>query len=81
MTKQELLNLKNGFTLKVNKASGYIDLFIHDRNNVKENYYLLKSERIDFNNIVLATERDVVFYILYKQIQLDQLERELKAGL
>lgn len=81
MTKQELLNLKNGYTLKVNKESGYIDLFIHDRNNIKDNYYLLKSERIDFNKIVLATERDVFFYILHKQQQLDELERTLKGGL
>ncbi len=87
MTYKELKELKNDTTIVVMRASGNNHVILFKRDCLKEAtetyeaYYLLGIERVKLSKIRLAQKDDIDFYILNKRRIIDQLERELLAGL
>ena len=87
MTYKELKELKNDTTIVIMRASGKNEVILFKKDCLKEAnetrkaHYLLGIEQIKLNAIRLATKDDVDFYILNKRRIIDQLERELLAGL
>ena len=87
MTYKELKELKNDTTIVIMRASGKNEVILFKRDCLKEAtetyeaYYLLGIERVKLSKIRLAQKEDVDFYILNKRRIIDQVERELLAGL
>ena len=87
MTYEELKELKNDTTIVIMRASGNNQVTLYKKDCLKEAnetrkaHYLLGIEQVKLNAIRLATKDDVDFYILNKRRIIDQLERELLAGL
>lgn len=87
MTYEELKELKNDTTIVINYPSGRNEVTLFKRDSLKEAnetrgaHYLLGIEQVKLNAIRLATKEDVDFYILNKRRIIDQLERDLLAGL
>ena len=87
MTYKELKELKNDTTIVIMRASGKNEVILFKRdclkeaNETREAHYLLGIEQVKLNAIRLATKEDVDFYILNKRRIIDQVERELLAGL
>ena len=73
--------MKNDTTIVITYPSGRIEVTLYKRDNFFNGAYYHKGERIPEKNIRLATKEDVDLYILNRQRQLDQLERELRSGL
>lgn len=92
MLYKDLKELKNDTTIKIYFESGRIevtrffkDLLLPEKHlsgaiNLPPRY-LYKGASIPLHRVQLATKEDIDLYILNKQRKLDQLERELKAGL
>ena len=87
MTYKELKELKNDTTIVVMRASGNNQVILFKRdclkeaNETREAHYLLGIEQVKLNAIRLATKEDIDLYILNKRRIIDQIERELLAGL
>ena len=87
MTYEELKELKNDTTIVIMRASGKNEVILFKKDCLKEAnetrkaHYLLGIEQVKLNAIRLATKEDIDLYILNKRKIIDQLERELLAGL
>ena len=87
MTYKELKELKNDTTIVIMRASGKNEVILFKKDCLKEAtetreaHYLLGIEQVKLNAIRLAKKEDVDFFILNKRKIIDQLERELLAGL
>lgn len=87
MTYKELKELKNNTTIVIMRASGRNEVILFKKdclkeaNETREAHYLLGIEQVKLNAIRLATKEDVDLYILNKRRIMDQLERNLLAGL
>ena len=87
MTYKELKELKNDTTIVINYPSGRNEVILFKKdclkeaNETREAHYLLGIEQIKLNAIRLAQKEDVDLYILNKRRIIDQLEKNLLAGL
>ena len=87
MTYKEMKELKNDTTIVIMRASGKNEVILFKKDCLKEAdetrkaHYLLGIEQVNLNAIRLAQKEDVYFYILNKRKIIDQIERELLAGL
>lgn len=87
MTYKEMKELKNDTTIVITRSSGRNEVILFKKdclkeaNETREAHYLLGIEQVKLNAIRLAQKEDVDLYILNKRRIIDQIERELLAGL
>ena len=87
MTYKEMKELKNDTTIVITRASGRNEVILFKKdclkeaNETRDAHYLLGIEQVKLNAIRLAQKEDVDLYILNKRRIIDQVERELLAGI
>ena len=87
MIYKELKKLKNDTTIVIMRASGRNEVILFKKdclkeaNETREAHYLLGIEQVKLNAIRLAQKEDVDLFILNKRRIIDQVERELLAGI